>query len=187
MDVNSPESQEVLVRNRKPVRSLVGDAISGAKFAPFWLWLVPIYPLPPAGVGLVRSLLALLWYSLSPLFCEQAWQCLRSGLLQHSSLALSLSFYPLSLSLAIQQFRLLSHVSSLRLPSGHSGPVLTLSNVACSSMFSPLLLVPDVSVWGTSLLGVAIRHVICGFYLFIYFSSWLCCPLRFQNSPQTHQ
>ena len=22
-------------------------------------------------------------------------------------------------------------------------------------------------------------------YLFIYFSSWLCCPLRFQNSPQT--
>ena len=134
----------------------------------------------------VHSLLALLWYSLSPLFCEQAWQCLRSGLLQHSSLALSLSFYPLSLSLAIQQFRLLSHVSSLRLPSGHSGPVLTLSNVACSSMFSPLLLVPDVSVWGTSLLGVAIRHVICGFYLFIYFSSWLCCPLRFQNSPQTH-
>ena len=22
-------------------------------------------------------------------------------------------------------------------------------------------------------------------YLFVYFSSWLCCPLRFQNSPQT--
>ena len=36
-------------------------------------------------------------------------------------------------------------------------------------------------------LGVAVRHVICGFYLFIYFSSWLCCPLRFQNSPQTRQ
>ena len=30
-----------------------------------------------------------------------------------------------------------------------------------------------------------LRHVICGFCLFIYFSSWLCCPLRFQNSPQT--
>ena len=28
-------------------------------------------------------------------------------------------------------------------------------------------------------------HVICGVYLFIYFSSWLCCPLRFQYSPQT--
>ena len=36
----------------------------------------------------------------------------------------------------------------------------------------------------TSLLGIAVRHIICGFYLFI-FSSHLCCPLRFQNSPQT--
>ena len=33
----------------------------------------------------------------------------------------------LSLSLAIPQFSLLSHVSSLRLSSGHSGPVLALS------------------------------------------------------------
>ena len=44
----------------------------------------------------------------------------------------------------------------------------------------------DTSIWATSLLGVAIRHVICGLYLFIYFSSWLYCPLKFQNSPQTH-
>ena len=43
----------------------------------------------------------------------------------------------------------------------------------------------DASIWATSLLGVAVRQIICGFYLFIYFSSWLCCPLRFQNSPQT--
>ena len=41
--------------------------------------------------------------------------------------------------------------------------------------------------WQMWALGVAVRHVICGFYLFIYFSSWLCCPLRFQNSPQTRQ
>ena len=34
-DVNRPESQEVLVRNWKPALSLVGDAVSGAKFAPF--------------------------------------------------------------------------------------------------------------------------------------------------------
>ena len=39
----------------------------------------------------------------------------------------------------------------------------------------------DASVWATSPLGVAVRHAICGFYLFI-FSSQLCCPLRFQNS-----
>ena len=37
-----------------------------------------------------------------------------------------------------------------------------------------------------SLLGVAVRHIICGFYLFI-FSSRLCCPLRVQNSTQTWQ
>ena len=71
-----------------------------------------------------------------------------------------------SLSLAIPQFKLLSHVYSLRLSSGHSGPVLSLSNAACSSPFSPLLLVADASVWGTFLLGVAFMHVICGFYLF---------------------
>ena len=71
-----------------------------------------------------------------------------------------------SLSLAIAQFKLLSHVSSLRLPSGHSGPVLCLSNAARSSPFCPHLLVADAGIWGTFLLVVAFRHVICGFYLF---------------------
>ena len=61
-----------------------------------------------------------------------------------------------SLSLAIPQFKLLSQVSSLRLPSGHSGLVLTLSNAARSSPFRPDLLVVDVGVWGTFLLGVAL-------------------------------
>ena len=45
-------------------------------------------------------------------------------------------------------------------------PVLTLSNAAGSSPFHPHLLVADEGVWGTFLLGVAFRHVICGFYLF---------------------
>ena len=57
----------------------------------------------------------------------------------------------------------------------------SLTNAACASLFSPHLLVADASAWATSLLGVVVRHVICGFYLFI-FSSQLCCPLRFQNS-----
>ena len=82
----------------------------------------------------------------------------------------------------IPQFGFLSPVSSFRLPSGHSGPVLTLSNAARASLFSPGLLVAYLSVWATSPLGVAVRYVTCGFYLSI-FSSWLCCPLRFQNSP----
>ena len=47
---------------------------------------------------------------------------------------------------------------------GAFGPVLTLSNTACSSPFRPLLLVAGVGVWGTFLLGVAFRHVICGPY-----------------------
>ena len=45
------------------------------------------------------------------------------------------------------------------------GPVLTLSNAAGSSPFRPHLLVSGVGVWGTFLLGVAFRHVICGPYL----------------------
>ena len=44
-------------------------------------------------------------------------------------------------------------------------PVLTLSNAAGSSPLRPLLLVAGAGVWGTFLLGVAFRHVICGPYL----------------------
>ena len=108
------------------------------------------------------------------------WGAICLGLeLFKGKFSLSLSF--LSLSLAIPQFGLLVHVSSLRLPSGHSGLVPTLRKVACTSLFSPCLLVMDGSIWASSLLGVAIRHVICGVYLlthlFIYFSSQLYCPL----------
>ena len=47
-------------KNWKPVPILVGDALSGAEFAPFRLWQVPAWPLPPAGDGSVHSQLALL-------------------------------------------------------------------------------------------------------------------------------
>ena len=75
-------------------------------------------------------------------------------------------YFSLSLSLAITQFKLLSYLSSLLLPLWHSGLVLALSNASYSSLFHPYLLVADAGVWGTFLLGVAFRHVICGFYLF---------------------
>ena len=39
-----------------------------------------------------------------------------------------------------------------------------------------------MSLWATSLVGVEVRHVFCGF-----FSSQLRCPLRVQNSSQIHQ
>ena len=44
------------------------------------------------------------------------------------------------LMVAIPQSGLLAQVSSLRLPLGHLGPVLTLSNVARTSLPSPCLL-----------------------------------------------
>ena len=44
--------------------------------------------------------------------------------------------------------------------------MLTQSNATCSSPFRPHLLVADAGIWGTFLLVVAFRHVICEFYLF---------------------
>ena len=49
------------------------------------------------------------------------------------------------------------------------------------SMPSPHLLVVDTSVWATSQLTTAVKCIFCVFV----FSSQLCCPLRFQKSPQT--
>ena len=80
--------------------------------------------------GPVHSLQALLWYSLHPLFHEQASLCIRL----EPFMGKFFFFFPLSL--AIPQFDLLSHVSSLRLSSGHSDPVVTLStdDAACTSL-----------------------------------------------------
>ena len=65
-------------------------------------------------------------------------------------------FGRLIFSLAIPQFK-----GALRA----FGQVLTLSNAARSSPFRPHLLVAGAGVWGTFLLRVAFRHVICGPYL----------------------
>ena len=120
-----------LIRDWRPVCSAAGAAVLGAEPAPF------PSPLPPAsgGAGLVCSLRALLWTCLVPLFCERP--AVFSG-----RLIFSLSF-------AVPQFKLVTHKSSLRLSSGHSGLVLTLSNAAGSSPSRPHLLVVDAGVWGT--------------------------------------
>ena len=133
-----------LVRSWRPVCSLV--RVPSLRLS---LPLSPL-PLPPAFSGGWASPRqpALLLNCSIPLFCGRPAEWI------------------FSLSLAIPQFKLVSHISSLWLPSGHSGPVLTLSNAACSSPFCPHLLVADVGLWGTFLLGVAFRHVICEFYLF---------------------
>ena len=89
----------------------------------------------------------------SPLFCERAWRCLRAFRI-----------------VVISQSGLLAQVNSLRLPSGHSGPVLTLSNAAHTSLPSPRLLVADAGVCAVSLLGeLLLGTSSVGFnYLFIF-------------------
>ena len=111
-------------------------------------------------------------------------QALSYSLSQESSLSFFFSF------LAISQFGLLSHIIPFRLSSGHWGLVFTLrtdDTTHTSLSRSPSLLV-DTSLWATSLLAVAVRCLFCGlfFCFFFFLFSQLCCPLRFQNSPQTH-
>ena len=71
---------------------------------------------------------------------------------------------------AIPQSGLLAQDSSFRLPSGHSGPVLTLSNAACASLLSRRLLVVDADVCAASPLGeLPLGMYSVGFkYLFIF-------------------
>ena len=95
-------------------------------------------------------------------------QCLRLELLREK-FSLSFSVCPPPPLPAISQFGLLSHVSSLRFCSGYSGLVLTLRNAALASLFRPHLLVANATVWATSLLGVAVRRITCGFCLFACF------------------
>ena len=71
---------------------------------------------------------------------------------------------------AIPQSRLLSQVSSLRLPSGHSGPVLTLSNAAHASLPSLRLLVADAGVCTASQLGeLLLRSNLWGLIIYLFF------------------
>ena len=70
----------------------------------------------------------------------------------------------------LEWFGLLSHVSSLRLFSGHSGLVLTLStnDAASASLPSSHSMVAYMSFWATYPLAVVVRHIFCGF-VFLFF------------------
>ena len=72
-DANCPGSQEDVVSNWEPAHGLLEDAVSGAgiEAAPCLLALA-VASLPLClcgGRALYSSRLALLWYSVSPLFC----------------------------------------------------------------------------------------------------------------------
>ena len=177
--INHPGSQEDLVSNWEPANSLVEDAVSELRLPlVFWLWLFVCLPLClRRGEGLVRSQLALFGIRSTLCSLSEPGCMLGQSLLRENSL-----FF---FSLSIPQFGLLSHVSSLRLSSGHSDSVLTLSMQP-----APPCPAVDVGVWVTSLLGVVVRRVFCVCVcvcVCVFSPSRLCCPLRFQNSPQTHQ
>ena len=91
-------------------------------------------------------------------------------------------------SLVIPRFGVLSHVSSLRLSSGHLGPVLTLRTSDAACAFHPALLAgagcKSLGYFSAGSCGYAC--ILCVCVCVCVFSSWLCCSLRFQNSPQTH-
>ena len=74
---------------------------------------------------------------------------------------------------AIPQSGLLARVSSLRLPLGHSGPVLTLSNAARASLLIPRLLVVYASVCAASPLGELLLGTVGFNYLFIFPPSYV--------------
>ena len=131
----------------------------------FQLWLLPtcLSALGKLGEeGSVCNWLALLWCSLNPLFCDWARLHIRA----FCTFSGKFPFFLPPPPLVIPQFGLLSHISSLRLSSGHSGPVLTLGtdDAARTSLSSPHLLVADTSIWATSLLAVAVRRVFCQFF-----------------------
>ena len=171
MDVNYPGSQGDVVSNWSLLTVLWKMPSLGLGLQQplaFQLWLSQVCLSAPGvgrGKGPVCSQLALLWYSLNLVFCE-----LESFIETFSFLFFS--------SLVIPQFGLLSHVSSLRLSTGHSGPVLTLStdDASCTSLPSPRSLVADASVWANSPLAVEIRRVVYVAVVAFFFTSWLCCP-----------
>ena len=83
------------------------------------------------------------------------WQCLRLGFSQVNSLSLLLS-HSLSCCLGLAPSDCSQGIQAGPYP----------KQAARSFPFSAHLLVADASLWGTFLLGVAFRYVICEFYFF---------------------
>jgi len=240
---------------------LVEDAVSGAEVARRLPALV-ITHLPlclQRGEGPVCSRLALLWYLLSPLFCEQARLCLRAfhrkvlslfffppppslslwlshslgcyltfSSVQFSSVAQScptlcdpmnrstpglpvhhqlpefiqtrsiksvmpsshlilcrplLLLPPIPPSIRVFSNESTLRISSLRFSSDHSGLVISLSNEARTSLFSPGLLLADTCIWVTFPLGVEVRRVICGFVFCFFFPLLVMLPSEIPKLP----
>ena len=120
-DFNCPGSQEDLISNWEPAHSLVKDAISEVEIAPCLRALAATHlPLCHRWGG-GQSSASQLSSGVYSILCSMTVQGCALWLFTGN---ISLSLFP---SLAIPQFGLLSHISSLRLSSGPSSLVLTLS------------------------------------------------------------
>ena len=160
--VNHPGSQEDLVSKWEPAHNLVEYAISGAKI-PSCLLVLAVARLSVClqwWDGPVCSWLALLWYSLNPLFYEQARLHLR---LELCSGKLSLSFFSLS-GYPTVWVTLSCYLLQIVLRAFRPGPYP--KDATCVWLFSPRLLLSDASIWATSLLGVTVRCIFCFFFFF---------------------
>ena len=128
-------SEEVFRWEPGPVCRVGGGGFSGAEFAPFPSPCL----LPLEGMGQLFS-----GVSQSLCFANRR-RCVPAG----QSFPCSPTFKKKLPPTALRAF----------------WPVLTLRNAAGSSPFCPHLLAAGAGAWGTFLLGVAFRHVICGPYL----------------------
>ena len=168
----------------EPARSLVGDACLWGQVCPLpsGSGCDPPASLPPAGDGPVCCQLALLWYLLSPLFSERGRQCLRLELFMGKfSLSLLFFFFFLSLWLS-HSLRSCLTLAPSDCPQGIQAQALAVQPVPpCSA---PACWWWDVSIWAISPLGVGVRCVICGFYLFIFFLP-VMLPSEIPKLPQT--
>ena len=150
------------------------DAISGAEIAPRLPTLAVTWLPLCFQWGRGRSTAGQLSSGIHSILCSVSGPSCASELFAGMfSLSLSLFFF-FYFFLAIPQFLLLSHISSLSLSSGHSGPVPTLCIQPVPPCSAP------ARCWRMRATGLP--RVNFGFFFF--FPSRLCCPPRFQNSPQ---
>ena len=124
----------------------------------FWLWLSHTC-LFASGEGGPYMAAGLLSFGTHSVLCSVSMP----GVMYIKSISWERLFF--FLSLAIPSFGLLFHNSSLRLSSGHSGPVFTLrtDDADCASLPSPNSLVVEASFCATSPspLVVAVRPMFC--------------------------
>ena len=166
MDVKHPGSQKDVASNWEPAHSFVEDTISGAETAaaPCLPDLAVTHlPLCPRGGVRDRGLYtaSYLSFGIPSILCSVSGPgCKVESFMGTFSFLFFLSGDP-SVWVAI------SH-SSLRMSTGHSGPILTLStDAAGTSLSSPQSLVADASIWANSQLAVEIRCVVYGFFVVV--------------------